>query len=144
MRKSDMITLASLTAIAFSTLVGASLASQQRQEGNARGRYLAEEVARCWECHSPRDRSGEPDHSRWLQGATMWFAPVHPVQNWAYSAPAIAGLGGFTEAQGLQVLEQGTGPDGRPVRPPMHPYHLSHQDALAIVAYLKSLQSSTR
>ena len=74
----------------------------------------------------------------------MWFAPIHPVQDWAYSAPSIAGLGGLNEEQILQILETGIGPDGRPVRPPMHTYHLSHEDASAIVAYLKSFPAATR
>jgi len=116
--------------------------AQERQQGLNRGKYLVEEVARCWECHSPRDSSGQPDHSRWLQGGAMWFAPIHPVQDWAYWAPTIAGLGGFTEDQIRQVLETGIGPDGRPVRPPMHTYHLSREDANAIVSYLKSIAAA--
>lgn len=35
----------------------------------ARGRYLAEGLAHCGECHTPRDRFGGPDLSRWLAGA---------------------------------------------------------------------------
>jgi len=121
---------------------GATPKAPERQQGLNRGKYLVEEVARCWECHSPRDASGQADHSRWLQGGPLWFAPIHPVQDWAYSAPSIAGLGGFTEDQTLQVLETGIGPDGRPMRPPMHSYHLSREDAAAIVAYLTSLPAA--
>jgi hypothetical protein len=51
----------------------------------------------------------------------------------------LAGLGGFTEQQVERVLEQGTGPEGEVLRPPMHIYHMAPQDAKAIVAYLKSL-----
>jgi mono/diheme cytochrome c family protein len=131
-----------LVIVFFQVSVQSAQKAQGRQQGITRGRYLVEEVARCWECHSPRDDRGEVDRSRWLQGGTVWFAPIHPVQNWAYLAPSIAGLGGLTEEQTLQVLKAGIGPDGRPVRPPMHPYHLSPEDAAAIVAYLKSLQNS--
>lgn len=35
----------------------------------ARGRALAEGLAHCGECHTPRDRFGGPDLSRWLAGA---------------------------------------------------------------------------
>ncbi len=45
---------------------GATPKAPERQQGLNRGKYLVEEVARCWECHSPRDASGQADHSRWL------------------------------------------------------------------------------
>ncbi len=35
----------------------------------ARGRYLAEALAHCGECHTPRNVLGGPDRSRWLAGA---------------------------------------------------------------------------
>jgi mono/diheme cytochrome c family protein len=104
-----------------------------------RGRYLVEEVAQCGECHSPRDANGQPDHSRWLQGAPIWIVPVRHNPNWAERAPALAGFPSFTEEQGEKVLEQGVGPDGLPLRPPMHNYHLKHEDAVAIIGYLKTL-----
>jgi hypothetical protein len=107
-----------------------------------RGRYLVEEVAHCGECHSPRDANGQPDHSRWLQGAEIWIVPVHPDPNWAMRAPGIAGFPSFTEEQGEKILEQGIGPNGLPIRPPMHIYHLKHEDAVAIIAYLRSLPPS--
>jgi mono/diheme cytochrome c family protein len=104
-----------------------------------RGRYLVEEVARCWECHTPRDQNGQPDRSRWLQGAPIWITPVHPDPNWAMRAPGIAGFPSYTEEQGEKILEQGIGPNGLPIRPPMHTYHLKHEDAVAIIAYLRTL-----
>lgn len=107
-----------------------------------RGRYLVEDVARCWECHSPREENGQPDHSRWLQGAPVWITPVHPDTNWAMRAPGIAGFPSFTEEQGEKILEQGVGPNGIPIRPPMHDYHLKHEDAVAIIAYLRTLPPS--
>ncbi len=105
-----------------------------------RGRYLVEDVAQCWECHSPRDSQGRPDRSRWLLGAPVWFQPVHPTPNWAYSAPPLAGLPSFTKEQTLRILEAGLGPQGLPVRPPMHLYHMAPDDAEAVIAYLQSLK----
>jgi hypothetical protein len=61
------------------------------------------------------------------------------MPDWAYLAPPLAGLGGLSETEVTRVLETGLDPGGRPVRPPMHVYHLSHEDAAAIVAYLKVL-----
>ena len=108
-----------------------------------RGRYLVEEVAECGECHSPRDSSGNLDHSRWLQGAPIWIVPVHPDSNWAERAPALAGFPGYTEEQGEKILEQAIGPNGLPLRQPMHQYHLKHEDAVAIIAYLKTLRGGS-
>jgi len=48
-----------------------------KQNEIARGQYLVEEVARCPDCHTPRDSSEGLDRSRWLQGASIWIMPVH-------------------------------------------------------------------
>jgi Cytochrome c len=104
-----------------------------------RGRYLVEEVAKCPECHTPRNERGELKRDAWLRGARIWIRPVPPITNWADRAPALAGFPSFTEAEGERVLEKGTGPEGEELRPPMHIYHMKHADAQAIIAYLKSL-----
>jgi hypothetical protein len=96
----------------------------------------------CGECHTPRDSRGNLDRSRWLQGAPIWIVPVHEDPNWANRAPALAGFEGFTDEQGEQILEKGVGPNGLPIQEPMHIYHMSHEDAMAIIAYLKSLPGS--
>ena len=104
-----------------------------------RGRYLVEEVAKCPECHTPRKPDGELDGTAWLRGAPIWIRPVAPIANWADQAPALAGLHSFTEEQVEKVLEDGTGPNGEALRPPMRTYHMAPPDARAIAAYLKSL-----
>ena len=108
-----------------------------------RGKYLVEEVAKCTECHTPRDERGQLKKEAWLQGAPIWIMPVHPNPTWADHAPALAGLPSLTPEQGERVLEQGTGPQGEALRPPMHIYHMNHEDAKAIVSYLSSLQRSS-
>jgi len=136
MKKTLVIVIAALVG------VGLALAGQKAPAVNAqveRGRYLVENVAMCGECHSPRDAEGQPDHARWLAGAPMWFSAAIPESNWAFRAPALAGLGSFTDPDMTMVLEKGLQPTGRPIRPPMHVYHMSHDDAAAIIAYLKSL-----
>jgi len=104
-----------------------------------RGRYLVEEVAKCPECHTPRKPNGELDSTAWLRGAPIWIKPVAAIPNWADHAPALAGLPSLTEAQAEKILEDGTGPNGEELRPPMQIYHMAPADARAIVAYLKSL-----
>jgi len=108
----------------------------------ARGQYLVDNVGMCSECHTARDANGNLDNSRYLQGAPTWIAPVHPMTNWAWRAPALAGLEGFTDVQAETVLERGVGPNGIAIQPPMHVYHMNHSDAQAIVAYLRSLPSN--
>jgi mono/diheme cytochrome c family protein len=109
-----------------------------------RGRYLVEEVAKCPECHTSRNESGALRQDAWLAGAPIWIRPVAPISNWADHAPALAGLPSFTEEQAERVLEKGTGPEGEELRPPMHIYHMKHEDAKAIIAYLKSLPRSSQ
>jgi mono/diheme cytochrome c family protein len=140
------VVLASVVAVSV-TVVGSSNAFQKRfvlpgpptKAEIERGRYLVEEVAKCAECHTPRKADGELDSAAWLRGAPIWINPVAPIPNWADRAPALAGLPSFTEAQVEKVLEDGTGPNGEALRPPMHIYHMSPPDTRAIAGYLKSL-----
>jgi mono/diheme cytochrome c family protein len=58
--------------------------------------------------------------------------------SWAYSAPALAGLPGFTDEQIIQLLTRGRAGD-RPVpMAPMPPFRMTPQDAAAVVAYLRT------
>ena len=113
-----------------------------QQDDLARGRYLVEEVAKCPECHTPRDANGELDHSRWLQGGPIWFLPVKSKPMWAMQAPALVGFS-YTDQQAQDILERGIGTNGNPILPPMHAYHLNHADAVAIIAYLRSVPRGT-
>ncbi|MGO9590655.1 MAG: hypothetical protein ACLP3K_11510 [Candidatus Acidiferrales bacterium] len=119
----------------------ASTAAPASQSQIDHGRYLVEDVGMCEECHTPRDDSGNLDESRRLQGAAIWITPVHPTTNWAMRAPALAGFPGFSDAQGEQILENGIGPNGLAIQPPMHIYHMTPADAQAVIAYLRSLPS---
>jgi len=83
-------------------------------------------------------------YDAWLQGASTWIRPVAPIQPWADAAPPLAGMPSFTDEQFATILEKGTGPEGEALRPPMHIYHMHHEDAKAIVAYLKSLPAGSR
>lgn len=117
--------------------------SRNPQTQVAQGRYLVEEVAKCPECHTPRDAEFQLDPARWLQGASIWIMPVHSVPNWAQFAPPLAGLPGLSDEQMNRVLEKGQAANGREILPPMHRYHLNHADAQAVTAYLRSLPTAT-
>jgi hypothetical protein len=113
-----------------------------RESDIARGKYLVEEVAKCAECHTPRDAQNQLDPDRWLQGAPIWITSVKPAPNWADNAPALAGFPGYSDRDGFDILEKGIGANGEAIRPPMHIYHLKHEDAVAIIAYLRALPSA--
>jgi mono/diheme cytochrome c family protein len=135
----------------YSVIVSGAQSAQTAQKASARisdseagrGRYLVEEVAKCAECHTPRDAQNQLDRSRWLQGASIWIEPVRNVSNWAQFAPPLAGLPGLSDEQMERVLEEGKAANGREIQPPMHLYHLSHADAQAVIAYLRSLPTPT-
>jgi mono/diheme cytochrome c family protein len=105
-----------------------------------RGRYLVENVGMCSDCHTPRTTRGELDHSQWLHGELIHFKPDHPMP-FAAIAPPIAGLPGYaTDAAAAKFLETGTNSLGKLAMAPMPPFRFNHEDALAVVAYLRSLK----
>lgn len=104
----------------------------------ARGEYLANRVAMCVQCHSPRDASGAIRMSEKFRGGAIPFKSPWPDSEWAYQAPSLAGLPGFTDEQIVALLSQGRA-TGRPTpRSPMPAFRMSPEDAAAIAAYLRS------
>lgn len=110
------------------------------EDGISRGKYLVERVAMCVQCHTPRNQTGELLETRYLQGGPVPVsAPPNFRIDWAYKAPAIAGLPGYTIQDGIKLLTEGITPDGRVPKAPMPRFRLTRADAEAIVTYLKSL-----
>jgi hypothetical protein len=104
-----------------------------------RGKYLVENVALCAECHTPKNNKGERDRTQWLQGDVLDIKPAR-LMPFAAVAPPITGMPGFTDAQALKFLETGIDLTGKPAMYPMPQYRFSHDDALAVLAYLRSLK----
>jgi mono/diheme cytochrome c family protein len=105
-----------------------------------RGQYLVDRVAMCGECHTPKTDKGEYDRTVWLQGDVLDIKPVRPMP-FAAVAPAIAGLPTFaTDEQAMKFLETGTNAAGKRAMPPMPQFRFNHDDAAAVVAYLRSLK----
>ena len=134
------ISPAVLCAALASALPFVSRASEQTE----RGRYLAEEVAKCQHCHTPRGADGQFDREKWMKGAVLNSQPIEPVKDWHKTSPDLTpgsrlwqrwGEKGITE-----FLKTGLGPSGHTADPPMPTYKLKAEDAEAIVAYLKSLK----
>jgi mono/diheme cytochrome c family protein len=106
-----------------------------------RGKYIVDQLAMCSECHTPRNTAGELQTTEYLRGAPVTVsAPPFPNLQWALKAPAIAGLSGYTNEQGVRLLMEGLTTDGRTPKPPMPRYRMNRSDAEAVVAYLKSLK----
>jgi mono/diheme cytochrome c family protein len=103
-----------------------------------RGDYLVNQIARCGDCHTPRDARGRLDMTRHLRGAKMWFAPKDNAKEWSDKAPdiTVAGKAGkWTEAKMIKFLSTGGDSD-----PPMPAYKMTVEDAQAVTAYLRSLR----
>jgi mono/diheme cytochrome c family protein len=105
----------------------------------ARGKYIVEGVAGCGYCHTTRDRDGNPDHARWLEGAPVFYEPAHPIAGWANTAPRIAGLPPGSDAELIKLLTTSVARTGKPPRWPMPRFYMTRSDAEAVVAYLKSM-----
>ena len=124
--------------------VGAPLAKQggrppePAQGPVARGEYLANSVAMCVQCHTPRDERGDLIEGKHFTGAAMPVTAPYWHPEWALRAPALAGLPGFTDDQVISLLTTGH-MDGRPsLMKPMPPFRMSQEDARALVAYLRT------
>jgi mono/diheme cytochrome c family protein len=117
-------------------------------EAIERGRYLAMHVTGCIACHSETDFAapGDPLIAGREGSGKEW--PEIPEFPGRLRAPNITsdketGLGNWTDGEIVRAMREGVSRDGRPLFP-MMPYgtfatHLSDEDALAIVAYLRTL-----
>lgn len=104
------------------------------------GRYLAERVAMCVECHSGRDAQGNIVDSERYLGAPIPFAPPWP-NDWAVRAPRNRGLPGYDDAGAMRLLTEGAiGRDGKPLKPPMPRFRMTPQDAADVIVFLRSLE----
>ena len=106
--------------------------------GVSRGEYLANNVAMCVQCHSPRDEHGAIIPNRKFTGAPMPVRGPSWVGDWCVTVPPIAGLNGFTDEQFIMLLTQGHAGDRPSPKPPMPPFRMNKEDAYALLQYLRS------
>jgi mono/diheme cytochrome c family protein len=125
-------------------VVCACLPASAQDEKIERGRYLAEEVSKCQDCHTPRLERGELDREKWMKGAVLGMQPINPIPGWHKTSPDLTPGSRLWERWGeaglVKFLTTGVGPKGNPADPPMPAYKMKQEDAEAIVAYLKSLK----
>ncbi|MDH4050397.1 MAG: cytochrome c [Rubrivivax sp.] len=124
-----------------SLALSAAAAAQAADARLERGRYLVQGIVACGNCHTPQGPNGP------LPGMELAGGLPFPDQAFmAYSANLTpdkeTGLGKWTDAQIVAAIREGRRPDGSLIGPPM-PIELyrdiSDDDALAIVAYLRSV-----
>jgi len=111
-----------------------------------KGKYLAENVAVCIDCHSTRDwqyYSGPIVPNTDGQGGQK-FGPEMGFPGNVYS-PNITpvAIGTWTDGELIRAITEGVSKDGRALFPLM-PYHkygqMSEEDLFSIVAYIRSLR----
>jgi mono/diheme cytochrome c family protein len=121
-------------------------------EAIERGRYLAEAMTGCVACHSPVDESRSGDFA--IAGQE-YSGRVFPRGS-GFPGKLVArnltpdpdtGIGAWTDGEIVRAIREGVGRDGRPLFPLMnYPGYrmLSDDDALAIVAYLRTRKPIAR
>jgi mono/diheme cytochrome c family protein len=129
-----------LASLALALPAAAELPETPPSDQVARGEYLARSVSMCVQCHTPHDRAGDLIESKLFTGQAMPFtSPWQDGPKWAFRAPALVRLPGWSVEDFVHLLMTGQRPDGRRPASPMPQFRLSRQDAEALAAYLKSL-----
>lgn len=115
-------------------------------EAIARGKYLAHHVNGCAVCHSPIDeaKAGDAIIESQLFAGRQFPDPEFPG---TLVAPNLTpdkarGIGAWTDGELMRAIREGVSRDGRtlfPMMPYTHLKHLTDEDTLAIIAYLRTV-----
>jgi mono/diheme cytochrome c family protein len=118
-------------------------------EAIARGKYLAENVTGCLGCHSEGelDKPGDPLKPGMLgSGRDFGDMPGFPgrIRAKNLTPDPVHGIGKWTDGELVRAIREGVSRDGRTLFPmmpyPLYGQLLADDDALAIVAYLRTLE----
>ncbi len=109
-----------------------------------RGRYLVENLADCFTCHSEMDwKAPQPLPGRKGSGAPFPLKSIpFPVYSPNLSSDPETGIGRWTDEQLGRAIREGIGRDGRvlfPVMPYMGYRAMSDKDVAAVIAYLRTI-----
>jgi mono/diheme cytochrome c family protein len=125
---------------AHSSQADAQSKSETRRADVERGRYIVHHVAMCVQCHSPRDAHGQLVEGKLLHGEALPVASPFKDMRWAFRAPHIAGLPGYTKEQAERLLTTGIAANGTAPLAPMPPFRMTKDDAADVIAYLMSAE----
>jgi mono/diheme cytochrome c family protein len=109
-----------------------------------RGRYLVEGPANCGNCHTPKDRQGNPIQDlAYSGGFRINLGPPGIITVTNITPDRETGIGAWTDEQIITAIREGKRPDGDVMGPPM-PIELyrdmADEDVKAIVAYLRTFK----
>lgn len=111
----------------------------------AYGRYLVQDVVKCYECHSADFKTNDAEHPEksagYLGGGNAMLDPNGKmVYTPNLTMDKQTGLGTWTPAQFIRAVREGFRPDNTALRYPMsrHP-ELTEQEVAAIFEYLKTV-----
>ncbi len=124
----------------------ADLRADATPERLARGKYLADHVAVCTDCHSRRDWSryaGPLEPGTYGVGGEVWDETIGFPGRIVARNITPAALASWSDGEIVRAFTEGVSRDGTPLFPLM-PYtaygqHMAVEDALAIVAYLRTI-----
>jgi mono/diheme cytochrome c family protein len=138
--------------VAFTVLPRSRPASTERIEATperlARGKYLAENVSGCIECHSERDwtKLGGPLKADTRGAGGYCLTPADGLPGTScptnITPDPKTGIGSRTDGELLRAMREGISHDGRALfmyMPYMSFANMSDEDARSIVAYLRTL-----
>jgi len=110
----------------------------------AYGRYLAEDVYKCGECHTPgfdADKTKGPE--AYVGGGELNDAAGKLVHSPNLTKHAEAGIGRWSRDQFAEAVRMGIRPDGRPLSYPMPIFRGARDVEIdALLAYLRSFPAS--
>jgi mono/diheme cytochrome c family protein len=106
----------------------------------ARGRELVYGPAHCGICHAPGDRIAEAEKGAELPlaGGMTFALPIGTFVSPNLTPDPETGIGKYSDGEIARALRHGVGPDGRMLFPIMPFQHLSDEDLVAILSYLRS------
>ncbi|BCS34183.1 hypothetical protein TBR22_A34120 [Luteitalea sp. TBR-22] len=127
------------------------LKAEASPERIARGKYLADHVAVCTDCHSQRDWSryaGPIKPDTYGAGGEVWDETVGFPGRLVARNITPANLASWSDGEIVRAFTEGVSRDGTPLFPLM-PYtsygkFMAREDALAIVAYLRTIPSRSQ
>jgi mono/diheme cytochrome c family protein len=110
-----------------------------------RGRYLAEGVLQCFNCHSDRDpgRPGAPPVEGKKGAGHVWYdEPDRRLVSPNLTPDPETGAGAWSDDMLARAIREGVGHDGRPLHPQMW-YdafrYLSDEDVESVVVFLRTI-----
>lgn len=112
----------------------------------ARGKYLANGIARCFWCHSPLDHQDPAVPIPASLGSGDVLDDKAPTNAPNITPDRETGLGAWSDQEIVLAIREGRGRDGRRLaeHPANHYSVMTDEDAAAIVSYLRSLRPIRR